>query len=331
MTLDTTAGTREACTTRMNKLVLTLVVLAAYSQLILAEQIFAVGWPSQAYSIDAATAVAHGIGTVSPIAVNDLSRSPAGVLYTINSTNLLTIDPVTGAGTLLTPINLHSAESSYISVSAMAFSPAGVLYLINRDEASPFPSDRLFTLDVNTGQGQLVGLTGLTPHMQGLACAANGTLYGWHTQVGLVTINTNTGIAIDVNAAVGATADLQCLGFSSNGNLYGARMALYILNVNDGVASLIGGTLADIRGLQFIPSIPVARPELSIFRTPTVIRVCTMTQGNQTYQLEYLTGLESTNAWARLGPAFSGTGAEICMTNPVSAKHQFYRLAVTGP
>ena len=331
MALDTTAGNSEACATRMNKPALTLIVLATFSQPILADQIFAVGWPSQAYSIDSATGVAHGIGTVSPIAVNDLARSPAGVLYTINSTNLLTVDPVTGAGTVLTPINLHSSGNSYISVPAMAFSPAGVLYLINRDENSPFPSDRLYTLDVNTGQGQLVGFTGLTPHMQGLACASSGTLYGWHTEVGLVTINTSTGAATDVNPAVGATANLQCLGFSPNGNLYGAQMALYVLNLNDGLPSLIGGTLADIRGLAFIPPIPVARPELTVFTTPTGIRVCTMTQSNQTYQLEFRTGLESTNAWASLGPAFSGTGVEICVTNPVSAKHQFYRMAVTRP
>ena len=108
-------------------------------------------------------------------------------------------------------------------------------------------------------------------------------------------------------------------------------MALYVLNLNNGQPGLIGGNLADIRGIQFMPPIPVARPELTVFRTSTGIRVCTMTQSNQTYQLEFRTGLESTNAWASLGPAFSGTGVEICVTNPVSAKHQFYRMAVTRP
>jgi hypothetical protein len=305
---------------------LSVVAAAVFAQTALAEEIFAVGWPSQAYSIESTTGAARGVGTVSTIAVNALARSPGGVLYTINSTNLLTVDPVTGAATKAASIILSGPGGNYISVHAMAFSPAGVLYFINRDEIAPFPSDRLCSLDVNTGQGLIIGLTALNPHMQGLACAPNGTLYGWHTEVGLVTINPGTGIATDVNPALGASANLQCLGFSPGGMLYGAQTALYIVNPSDGALSLIGGNLADIRGLEFIPK---QTPKLTISKTPNGVQLCTLTQNNRTYQLQYRSGLESTNTWANLGAAMPGTGGEICVTNIVNAGRQFYRLAVT--
>lgn len=311
----------------MNKPTLILAALAVLNQPILAEEIFAVGWPAQAYSIESTTGAAQSIGTVYAIPVNALARSPGGVLYTINSTNLLVVDPLTGAATNVVPINPNSPGVSYVNVPAMAFSPAGVLYFINRDN-SPFPGDWLYSLDVNTGQGHFIGPTGLNAHMQGLACAPNGTLYGWHTEVGLVTINPGNGNATDVNAAVGATADLQCLGFSPGGMLYGARQALYILNPSDGAPSLVGGNLADIRGLEFIPK---QAPKLTISRTANGVRVCTLTQNNKTYQLQYRAELGSTNTWANLGSAMPGTGAEICVTNNVSTGRQFYRLAVTTP
>jgi hypothetical protein len=225
------------------------------------------------------------------------------------------------------PMPLASPGSSSINVPAIAFSPAVVLYLINRDD-SAFPGDWLYSLDVNTGQGHFFGPTGLNAGMQGLACAPNGTLYGWHTGIGLVTINPGNWNATDVNVAVGAPAEIQCLGFSPDGTFYGARMALYIVNPTTGLLSLVGGTLADIRGLEFIPTQP---PKLTISRTANGVRVCTMTRSNKTYPLQYRADLGGAITWANLGAAIAVTGGEVCVTNNVGAGRQFYQLAVTTP
>jgi hypothetical protein len=306
----------------MKKIILLVVLLASCLKSVsaYAAEIFAVGWPNQAYSIESTTGQATNIGTVAGTGVNALARHPSGVIYTMATTNLLTVNPATGAGTVVTGMHLEGPDP--INSPAMAISPGGLLYLINRDD-NIFPSDWLYRVNISTGEGILMGPTGLTPGIQGLAFATNGTLYGWHVTNGLVTIGVGTGNATDVNGAVGATSEIQCLGFSPQGTLYGARSALYAIDLSTGVLTLVGGNLPDIRGLEFVP--PMS-PTLTIFGGSNSVRVCAMTQANKTYQFQYRTSI--TNIWENLGVAFVGTGAELCLTNDAGAGRSFYRVAV---
>jgi hypothetical protein len=162
---------------------------------------------------------------------------------------LITIDPATGKGTQVAILDFPVYPAS---VRALAFSPGGVLYAVNcRPGAGLQPHD-LYTINVATGVGTLIGHTG--DGVQGLAFSPGGVLYGWDVVLGLVTINTATGAATDVNPAIGGTGDIQSIIFGPDGKLYGGCNALYIIDPTTGAYTLVGsGGYSDVRGLEFAP------------------------------------------------------------------------------
>lgn len=210
---------------------------------------------SQLYGINDATGAGTPIGGTGFKAVNSLAFSNAGTLVSVAANagiySLISVDPATGTGTLLTQLNFGGAPAD---VRGLAFSPADVLFAI-QDTAG---GDNLYTVDVSTGVGTLVGATGL-PGLQSLEFSSTGQLFAWDigttgsNGLGLVTINPATGAYTDVNPAVGGIA-LQSIAFDSSGALYGVTSnKLYSINTTTGVATLIGGTgYVDLRGIAFI-------------------------------------------------------------------------------
>ena len=288
----------------------------------MADQILGIAWPSGAYRIDLSMGTTLPLGSGSHTGLNSMARDPEGRLLSVGTGGILvSINPASGATTEIATL---TAGGAVPVVPSLAVSPLGTLYAINRE----FP-DTLYTVDVNSGNMTRVGSVGAGFTIQGLAFSPQGTLYGWDIGQGLVTIDTTTGAATDVNPSVGAPVGLQCLAFSPAGVLYGAQYALYTIDTGTGTptATAVHG-LFDIRGIDFI----VPRTfRLTISSVEGGVRICLPTALTQTYQLQHRAGYGTGTEWAPLGDPFLGTGGDVCLTYGITNDVQLYRAFTTGP
>jgi hypothetical protein len=108
-------------------------------------------------------------------------------------------------------------------------------------------ADELVTVNLNTGAVTTIGSTGFSGVQ---ALAANGTtLYAWDVSAGLLTVDSGSGLATDVNTQAPGNPNIQALDFGAGG-LYGARNELYTIDTGTGVITLVGsGGYTDIRGI----------------------------------------------------------------------------------
>lgn len=127
----------------------------------------------------AATARGSGVGYFT----NGLVFSSAGAVYGSGYERLLTIDPTTGAGSLI------GQATGFDSSGDLAFTPSGRLYMTGS-------GDDLVSLDPKTGAGKLVGPIGRRD-VYGL-CDSFGTFYGVDLGGELLTINARTGAATTI-------------------------------------------------------------------------------------------------------------------------------------
>ena len=220
--------------------------------------------PSRLFSVNESTGAATPIGSTGYFELNALASSPAGELYAVGdplgtipspANVLIQIDPATGAATPAATLSLGGGRE--VSIRSMAFSPAGVLYAVNAidpPEPTPFAVHELFTINLASGVGTLVGSLGAHA-IQGMDFSPAGVLYGYALNatlggpgVGLVTINATTAAVTDVNPAVPGTANGQGLVFAPDGTLYGGGLTLIRLDPATGVETPIGLTGADLRG-----------------------------------------------------------------------------------
>ena len=166
------------------------------------------------------------LGTIGPIgyAVTRLAFAPDGTLYGSTGRNpegdapspcsLITINPATGAGTLIGDFQQDGQTAADIS-----FGPDGTLYGWLEPE-----SDDLVTINTGTGQATIVGPSVLDTWGSGLAFSPGGTLYftgdgedGW-----LRTINPATGAPTIVASMIGGEGGkIGALAFNASGVLYG--------------------------------------------------------------------------------------------------------------
>jgi len=142
------------------------------------------------------------------------------------------IDPQTGQGVFVVQTNLHW-------LVCMAFGPGDILY-VGEDRfpaLSGSPCD-LYTLDLSTGASSFVGDTGV---INMLAMDFNqGILYGYPYDLGLVTIDTNTGLATDVNSSFrGPNGSTVSMCFDDEGTLYYIDQLLWMMDADTGTASVI--------------------------------------------------------------------------------------------
>ena len=251
---------------------------------------------SSVVKIDPYTGSGSNIGLSGFPGLNSLAKDPVGTLWSVTdlyddpNDQLIKIDPATGKGTQVATLNFPVYPAN---VRALAFSSMGVLYATNgRPGAGLQPID-LYTVDVVTGNGTYIGPTGA---IQGLTFSPSGVLYGWDVNVGLVTINTATGAATDVNPAAPGTPDIQSIVFALDGALYGAGKALYKIDPVTGVHTLIGsGGYTDVRGIEFVP---VASPTNMIgvswdFSNSPVVKIDPNTGSGSTIGLSGFPGLNS--------------------------------------
>ena len=208
---------------------------------------------SPAYAIDVSTGQSVSLGLTGFLHLNSLAASSSGQLYSADDSRLVRIKPQGGVGDVA--VSIGSNINLGTSIRGLAFSSNDVLYAINNgdppDQAAGTP-DPLYILDRVTGDAQLVGSTGFAA-IQGLDFGPDGALYAWDIFKGLLKVNPATGLATDVNLAIGGTGDIQTIAFGPNGILYGACNGLYVINPSTGAFTLSAslGNL-DIRGLDFV-------------------------------------------------------------------------------
>lgn len=176
-----------------------------------------------------------------------LAAPGTGTLYgtDANAGHLLSINPLTGVGTVIGSIGAFTVPS-------LAVHPVtGVLYA-GRGTGVP----NIYTVNPVTGVGTLVGSTGLGLAAVGdLAFNAAGVLYASVNIVGdggtgsdnLATINLSTGAATVIGPYGGGLEGMEAISFDSGGQLWGARdnhaglgtPGLYTINTTTGAATLV--------------------------------------------------------------------------------------------
>ena len=126
------------------------------------------------------------------------ARAQAQVLYASTGSNsangnLYTINPATGASTLVGPIRIGASPTG---VTGLAFHPAtGTLFGVTSNAAGGISPHSLLRTDPATGAATLVGV--MANPVGDIAFSSSGVLYGWSANQavtqGLFTIDLLTG------------------------------------------------------------------------------------------------------------------------------------------
>lgn len=259
----------------------TLLLVGCLAGSATAQDIVGVSWSGTTYSLNSTTGAGVTLGNTGYSQINNMAKSPAGKLYAASgygvSVTIIEINPTTGVGTAVT-------TSTLTSVRGMAYL-GSTLYVINDSSGTGIGLDDLYTMNVSTGAVTYVGSTGYYG-VQGLA-SANGVLYGWEIGsgsgigVGLITINTTTGVGTDVNPAIDSSgSSIQTLFANASGSLYGVQNTLYSINASTGAFSAVGsGGYSDLRGAEFMGGAP---PSFTLVKSGSCPGATTLTTSNGT-------------------------------------------------
>jgi hypothetical protein len=231
------------------------------------------------YDVNVATGATtnpRSIGTGAN-SVMGIAFAPNGALYGLTTflstpaNALIAINPVTGASTTIGSTGLSLAEGD------LAFDPtSGALYGISHMDVG---NRQLFTVDVATGAGTIVGtLGGLNDYdFSAMTFASDGTLYMLGSAIltqatRLLTVNKSTAAitnAVTLSSDFGGTAGMDFHPLT--GALYvvdggvdipivAGTDNLYTVNLSTGALTLVGPTgLADgLAGLAFVVPEPTS-------------------------------------------------------------------------
>jgi hypothetical protein len=186
-----------------------------------------------------------------------LAQNAAGELFisffvgAASNGRIARINPATGA-----PEQVYSAVTLGAgSIRGLAFDKSDLLYgVVNRDDAnfSPTLPDDLYRFDLVSQTTQLVGSLGFK-NVQGLDVAPNGDFFAWDIEFGLLSVNSMTGLATDVNPGIDGTVGIQSIVFAPHGRLFGAGFGLFSIDPITGAFSPLGtpGDI-DLRGIEWI-------------------------------------------------------------------------------
>lgn len=207
-----------------------------------------------------------------------IAFSPTGTLYTItafgaatNPNSLFTLNPVTGAATLVGP-----TTGANLAEGDLAFSPGGKLYALSSFLPAQM-SRQLVTINPATGAAVIVGTVNSgdsAPDFSAIAFTPTGTMYVFeNTTNGLVpgtggnllTINPTNAATINSVALSQNLGGVEGMYYDSiTGNLIvadgstGAADELFSLNPTTGVLSPIGSVTAaapnGVSGLAVTPA-----------------------------------------------------------------------------
>lgn len=214
-----------------------------------AQELIAVNFAGDAYGVDILTGQPRFVAATGVTACNAMALR-SGVLYAgaraaNGNQQFVAIDPITAQATVLVP--------------NFGFDLRGLCHDVSTDVTfgvvdTP-TADRLVRIDVATGVVTDIGSTGMTGIQALAADGSVGSVLGWDVNLGLVRVNTTTGVATDVVPALGAQgANIQFLVVvtdNSGSRLLGGNSALFEIHRFTGVITPIGsGGLADLRGAE---------------------------------------------------------------------------------
>lgn len=174
------------------------------------------------------------IGTITNVGkttanLDAIAFRSTGTLYggTSGAGSLYTIDPASGAVTLVHALVGVSDPSLTYGVTGLAFQPGTDVLYGSTSPDSPNSGNSLVTINVATGQVTVIGPTGTGRPYTDIAFAPNGTLYGWligsgATTISAATINLSTGAGTSLGSpqTPAAAPDGGGLAISSNGVIY---------------------------------------------------------------------------------------------------------------
>jgi uncharacterized protein (TIGR03437 family) len=230
--------------------------------------------------IGAITNVGKTVNNMDAIAFNS-----AGVLYggTSGAGSLYTVNPSTGAVTLVHALVGASNPSLTYGVKGLAFQPGtGALYAATSPD-SPNSGNSLVTINPATGQVTVIGPSGTGYPYTNISFAPNGTLYGWLVSsaspptISAATINLGTGAGTSLGSpqTPSGLPDGGGLAVNASGVIYVAANghagapcspnancsgALWTINPANGAPTTIGtltggpGSAPTITALAFAPS-----------------------------------------------------------------------------
>jgi hypothetical protein len=224
------------------------------------------GVAGQLFTVNSATAAATLVGPilegVNPVAITGLAFNPTtGVLYAVSAGNgatdprsLFTIDPATGAATLI-------GASGGLQASDLSFNAAGVLFAWRQN------LNLLATVNLATGVPTSLGASGIAGTTGGgLALNGAGTAFLSATTASgtLDTVNTATGTGTTGPAITGAVfpQSMNAMAFSGatlfavNSNTAGvASTHLVTINTATGAVTDIGALPNDTDAIAFGPAL----------------------------------------------------------------------------
>jgi hypothetical protein len=219
------------------------------------------GVPGQLFTVNTATAAATLVGPilegVNPISITGLAFQPGtGVLYAVSGgggtdpRSLFTIDPATGAATLI-------GAAGVLQASDLSFNAGGTLFAWRQG------ANQLATVNLATGVPTSLGASGIAGTTGGgLALNGAGTAFLSATQATgtLDTVNTATGAGTTGPTITGAVfgASMNAMAFSGatlfavNSNNGGtASTHLVTINTATGAVTDIGALPNDTDGMAF--------------------------------------------------------------------------------
>jgi hypothetical protein len=210
------------------------------------------------YILDPATGSV--VSTIGPIGfpVTGLAFHPiTGVLYgttgaEIGTPSLITINPSTGAGTLV-------GANTCGPIADITFRSDGTLFGWSECD------DDLVTINLANGVETVVADSGFGTAGSGIAFSPGGTLFftGNNSNGLLRTINPATGQEVDAVQMTGGPAPnrVNALAFNGAGTLYGSVKgtpgSLVTINTATGVVTTVGPTVADLDAIVFAPAVVV--------------------------------------------------------------------------
>jgi hypothetical protein len=226
------------------------------------------------YILDSGTGAV--LQTVGPIgfAVTGMAFSPdTGVLYGVtapkgsNTRELITINPGTGAGTVVGALG--------VTMDDISFDRNGTLY----GWSGRTSGSSLYTINLATGAATLVGPSGLLDVGVGFAINGSGTPYlaDAGASGALRTVDLTTGAVTTVATLSGAPFDngaISAFAFDSDGTLFGINLNetvgkpnpppadtfLVTVDPATGVITTLGPSVPGLEAITFGPGVTVPEP-----------------------------------------------------------------------
>ncbi len=208
------------------------------------------------HTLDQSAGTSSSVGAIGFNWPGDLTsdiRTGTPVLYApdINTSQLLTVNPVTGAGTA---VGGFGSSSSIVSVAFDNVS--GKLYGTTALAYGATGGDELYEINPATGAANLIGALGVN-NVFALAFDNTGVLYGVGMDRGaLFTISTITGGA-NLVAPVTLTACFDIAARPEDGVMFAVdsgTSSLYTMDLTTGATTLVGPyNPANMVGLAFVP------------------------------------------------------------------------------